>query len=78
MYAASDPRASLAGGNTKKKSTASSYGPPAFAPFYEQEPQSRSDLHKVWLARGQNFLALYGEVKAGFTFSRTDQPAPTP
>lgn len=74
MYAASDPRASLGGGNARKKSAASSYGPPTFAPFYQQEPQSKSDQHQIWLARGQNFLALYGEVKAGFTFSRTDQP----
>lgn len=74
MYAASDPRASLGGANSKKNSAASAFGPPTLAAFYEMEPQSSSDVHKVWLARGQNFLALYGEAKAGFTFKRSDQP----
>lgn len=74
MYAASDPRASLGGARSTKKTVASAYGVPTLAAFYQQDPQSGDDLHKVWLTRGQNFLALYGEVKAGFSFTRTNQP----
>lgn len=74
MYAASDPRASLAGATSKTNNTASAYGPPTLAAFYDQEPRSAGDLHRVWLARGQNFLALYGEAKAGFAFTRRGQP----
>ncbi|MGR3661709.1 MAG: hypothetical protein ACU0CA_11075 [Paracoccaceae bacterium] len=74
MYAASDPRASLADAKTNKKSVASAYGSPTIATFYTQAPQSESDLHRFWLARGQNFLALYGEVKSGYSFVRTAQP----
>lgn len=74
MYAASDPRASLGNASSGKAGVASAYGSPTLAAFYEQDPQSVSDRHKVWLARGQNFLTLYGEVKAGFSFIRSDQP----
>jgi hypothetical protein len=71
MYAANDPRASLTDSKPKK---ASAFGPPTLAPFYEQDTQSASELHRFWLARGQNFLALYGEVKAGYSFARDGQP----
>lgn len=73
MYASSDPRASLGDANPKKQQTVSAYGNPTVAAFYAQDPQSESDLHKAWLARGQNFLALYGEAKTGYSFARTAQ-----
>jgi hypothetical protein len=71
MYAANDPRASLAASKSQK---ATAFGPPTLAPFYEQDAQSKGDFYKLWLARGQNFLALYGEVKSGYAFARDDQP----
>lgn len=74
MYASSDPRASLGSANSKKQSAAKAYGSPTIAAFYTQDPQSESDLHKSWLARGQNFLALYSEAKAGYSLVRPAQP----
>lgn len=74
MYASTDPRAALTPRSAAKAPPASGFGEPAYGRYYDSPPQTSDERHKAWLTRGQNFLAMYIEAEAGYTFSRMDQP----
>jgi len=68
-FVSSDPRARLAslGGDTHQ---ISAYGDASYAKYYETQPQVASESEQTWVARGQNFVVAYSEVKAGASLER--------
>ena len=70
MYDKSDPRAGLQAG----AAAATEFAGAEYARFYDLPPQEQSEQLKAWIARGQNFVAVYIEAKEGAIFARESQP----
>ena len=73
MYDKSDPRAALAS-TRPAKADVTGYSPPDYVRFYESEPGNSDPLARTWLARGQNAIVAYSEVKDGACLERHGQP----
>ena len=73
MYDKSDPRAALATPSASAKPAPSEFSGAEYAKFYEQRPQISDATASTWLARGQNFIIAYSDVKAGAIFERATQ-----
>ncbi|MGO4738355.1 hypothetical protein AB4099_17535 [Bosea sp. 2KB_26] len=74
MFHPTDPRAKLATGAPAKASPVSAYAGADYARFYAQEPQEAGPDARTWIARGQNFIVAYSEVRAGASLARIGQP----
>ena len=75
MFHPTDPRAKLATGAPAKASPVSAYAGADYARFYAQEPQEAGPDARTWIARGQNFIVAYSEVRAGAN-ALCREPAP--
>ena len=71
MYAASDPRASLATwtGEMPARFAGAEYGH-----FYATAPQIETADARTWISRGQNLIIAYTEGQPGALLVRDDQP----
>ncbi len=72
MYAAGDPRASMA--PAAPRAPVKSFKQAEYARFYEQAPQESRDGSRTWYARGQNMVVAYTDGRAGLELSRETQP----
>ena len=73
MYDKSDPRAALATTSSAAKPAPSEFAGAEYAKFYETAPQVKDGKASTWLARGQNFIIAYSDVKDGAVFARASQ-----
>ena len=69
-----DPRSRLSTSGAVSAASGEAYSAAVYERFYDSPPQEETDTARTWLARGQNFIVAYSEVKAGATFERKDQP----
>ncbi len=67
-----DPRAKL--GMKNETPPTDEWGTAEYAKFYETEPQVRTPEGSTWIARGQNFVVAYSELRDGAVLTRRDQP----
>lgn len=67
-----DPRTKL--GMKNDVTPAVAWGTAEYAKFYETEPQVRTPEGSTWIARGQNFVVAYSELRDGALLARRDQP----
>ncbi|WP_182422336.1 hypothetical protein [Aureimonas sp. ME7] len=72
MYAASDPRASLAPSAAPSK-PAGPACPATYARFYESEPDERSPGVASWIVRGQTFAIVYSDCAPDAVLERVGQ-----
>jgi hypothetical protein len=73
MYAAGDPRATLAPAASQAARAPTAFNGAEYAKFYESAPQEDDASGRTWFVRGQNFIVAYSEAKPGAKFARTAQ-----
>ena len=73
-YPSSDPLSKLAAPAAAKAAPVKAYAGADYARFYAEEPQQTGENERTWLARGQNFIVAYSEVKPGAALARAEQP----
>ena len=72
MYATTDPRSRLQA--TRSPASDAAIAAPDYVEF-GAEPPCDSDNARTWIARGQNFVVAYSQVRAGARLERTDHPS---
>ncbi len=72
MYDKSDPRAALAPAGATR-AAATEFAGAEYAKFYETKPQIEDATASTWITRGQNFIIVFSEAKAGAVFERGTQ-----
>jgi hypothetical protein len=74
MYAAGDPRATLAAPVSEAPRAPAAFSAAEYAKFYETAPQQDDANGRTWFVRGQNFIVAYSEAKPGARLTRAAQP----